>query len=87
MISDTKTFNQVVAMVQDLSPSNQYQLIEIIKRNMLTLSNPIQKIEPEQSIWIPDFFENTAGAWQGKKLVRPKQGGFETRLEDWVEQT
>ena len=35
---------------------------------------------PESRGWPPDFFEKTAGCWQGE-FERPPQGEFEKRLE------
>lgn len=29
--------------------------------------------------WLPDFFEQTAGGWQGEPLMRGEQPPFETR--------
>lgn len=39
------------------------------------------KGSPEALRWPPDFFERTAGAWQGEPLVREKQGEYERRDE------
>ena len=42
----------------------------------------IQPLTPAQnSGWPPDFFEKTAGAWQGEPLVRAEQSEYETREE------
>jgi len=34
---------------------------------------------PEELGWPPDFFEKTAGAWQGEPLTRDEQGEYEQR--------
>ncbi len=33
----------------------------------------------EKSGWSPEFFEKTAGAWQGKTLKRETQGEYKNR--------
>ena len=35
----------------------------------------------ENRAWLPAFFEQTAGAWEGEQLVREPQGDFEMRDE------
>jgi hypothetical protein len=33
--------------------------------------------------WSPDFFAQTAGAWEGEPLSRGEQGEYEVREELW----
>lgn len=40
---------------------------------------PVKKT-PEELGWSPDFFESTAGAWEGEPLTRGEQGEYEQRL-------
>jgi hypothetical protein len=35
----------------------------------------------EKSEWSPEFFEKTAGAWEGNPLERESQGEYENREE------
>lgn len=35
----------------------------------------------EESAWLPDFFEDVIGGWEGEPLVRPEQPQLETRDE------
>ncbi|WP_460206734.1 hypothetical protein [Scytonema sp. NUACC21] len=35
---------------------------------------------PEELGWSPDFFERTAGKWEGEPLIRSEQGEYEQRL-------
>lgn len=37
---------------------------------------------PEELGYPPDFFEKTAGAWQGEPLTRGDQGAYDQRLWD-----
>ena len=34
---------------------------------------------PSKRVWPPDFFDKTAGAWQGEPLVREPQGEYDIR--------
>jgi len=40
---------------------------------------------PEELGWSPDFFEKTAGAWQGEPLVRGDQGELQERNWDLLD--
>lgn len=35
----------------------------------------------EHTGWIPGFFEEVIGSWEGEPLVRPDQGEYEVREE------
>ena len=47
----------------------------------LSIIKTILMDKPVVSNWPMDFFENTAGSWQGEALERSFQGDFEERLE------
>ncbi|MCG6134815.1 MAG: hypothetical protein MET45_09135 [Nostoc sp. LLA-1] len=43
------------------------------------LETSLQQKTPEQSGWIPGFFEEVIGGWVGEPLERPEQGDYENR--------
>ena len=47
---------------------------------LITIQPFEAELATEGDTWPENFFERTAGQWQGEPLVRPPQGEFETRL-------
>jgi len=45
-------------------------------RNIISTSDNGKKLE-----WSPEFFDKTAGAWEGEPLKRESQGEYENREE------
>jgi hypothetical protein len=43
------------------------------------LETSTQQKTPEQSGWMPGFFEEVIGGWVGEPLERPEQGDYENR--------
>ena len=81
MISESRLFDRIVAMIKQLSPQYRLKLMEVLMQTLWEVLPAKAEAEPQLTEWQPDFFEQTAGAWQGKKLVRPEQGEYEVRLE------
>lgn len=75
---------------ETMTPSMQFaQIFESVKRltvrEQLTLSKlvleSVLSANPDaQDEWPAGFFETTAGAWAGARLVREPQGEYEERL-------
>jgi hypothetical protein len=67
----------------------QDQYLEILYRIIKVLTTPPESVttpppsneEPGTLGWPPNFFQETAGAWQGAPLVREEQGDYEVRDE------
>ncbi|GEM_PF-1360447 len=75
---------------ETLMPSTQFARIfksvkQLTVREQLTLAKlvleSVLNAKPgEQDEWPAGFFEATAGAWAGARLVREPQGEYEERL-------
>jgi len=60
---------------------SRLKLIEEFMNTLWEVLPSKSETHSEQLGWSPNFFEETAGAWQGEELVRPDQGDYEIRLE------
>jgi hypothetical protein len=58
------------------STDTEFQVTVILQPTTSTIPKPKT---PEELGWPPDFFEKTAGAWQGEPLTRDEQGEYEQR--------
>jgi len=81
MISETDMFDKALIMIKNLSPQSRLKLMEEITKTFWDILPSKLEEKSEQSEWPPNFFEETAGAWQGEVLVRPAQEIYEERLE------
>jgi hypothetical protein len=51
---------------------------------VMVIVQPLIQSESEVSEnagWMPGFFEEVIGSWEGEPLIRPEQGKYETREE------
>ena len=53
----------------------------LINTDCKVVIQPIVSDSKEDLGWSPDFFEKTAGAWEGEPLTRDEQGEYEQREE------
>ncbi len=81
MVSESRLFDRIVVMIKQLSPQYRLKLMEVLMQTLWEILPPKVEAKSQQTEWQPDFFEQTAGAWQGEKLIRPEQGEAEVRLE------
>ncbi len=81
MVSEIQLFDHIVTMIKQLSPQSRLKLMEVLMQTLWEIMPSKSEARPEQTDWPPDFFEQTAGVWQGEKLIRPEQGEYENRLE------
>lgn len=81
MISESRLFDRIVVMIKQLSPQYRLKLMKILMETLWETLPPKAETKPQLTEWQPGFFEQTAGAWQGEKLVRPEQGEYEVRVE------
>ncbi len=81
MVSESQLFDRIVVMIKQLSPQYRLKLMEVLMQTLWEILPPKIEAKPQQTEWQADFFEQTAGAWKGEKLIRPEQGEYEVRLE------
>jgi len=81
MVSESRLFDRIVVMIKQLSPHYRLKLMEVLTQTLWEVLPPELEKKSQQMEWQPNFFEQTAGAWQGEKLTRPEQGEYEIRLE------
>ena len=80
MISESQTFDNILVMSKQLSPQYRLRLMEELMKTLWDVLPTKSDTMPIQKEWPDDFFEETAGTWQGEPLVRPDQGEYEERL-------
>ena len=78
---DPDVINQLQCLAEQHGRSLQAELKYILNAVIQQSSQPLSDRNPSQLGWSVDFFERTAGVWQGE-LVREPQGEFEQRNWD-----
>ncbi|MEM7534558.1 MAG: hypothetical protein AAF639_20425 [Chloroflexota bacterium] len=81
MMSEAQTFDNIIESIKQLSLQYRLRLMEELMRTLWEILPVKSETQPAQSEWPPNFFEETAGSWQGEPLVRDDQGDYEVRLE------
>ena len=88
-VTITETETEIKARIDELIEhwpterlSELFHLLSLmLKAIKLSDLPPAGAAEGGRDVWRPNFFEQTAGAWQGEPLVRPEQGQFEVRAD------
>jgi plasmid stability protein len=78
---DPDVINQLQHLAEQHGRSLQAELKYILKTITQQSTQPLSDRNTSQLGWSIDFFERTAGAWQGE-LVREPQGEYEQRNWD-----
>jgi plasmid stability protein len=78
---DPDVINQLQYLAEQHGRSLQAELKHILKAVTQQSSQTLSDLNPSQLDWSVDFFERTAGTWQGD-LVREPQGESEQRHWD-----
>ena len=58
-------------------PASEVEVLVVVQ----SIVPKAEPATPEDLGWTRGFFERTAGAWEGKPLVRGEQGAYEERDE------
>lgn len=64
--------HEILEALHRLPPEKQQELLDFAKYLA-------QRSERRGAAWLPGFFEQVVGAWQGVPLERASQGEFERR--------
>lgn len=81
MTTEIQMFDDVVKLTKQLSPEYRLKLMEILTQTLWEIVPRNEEMPLQNGEWPSNFFEETAGAWQGEPLIRAPQGEYEVRAE------